>query len=204
MKEYFARFKYLYITLVVILVVTIAATAVYMTKQKAAAANKGKRMNTECLTDERVFDYADMLTDTTSAINNLLDAVCDLTDVDPYEAYKTYVMQVASYMAEREAEDSIGIMVDPFSIMIIALIVAVSYVLVNLKKQEGKRTTTASTYVERTPVMNNQVDQFMTKSVTKRKIETSSSSGGGGHSGGGGGHHVSSGGHSHGGGGRHR
>ena len=59
MKEYFARFKYLYITLVVILVVTIAATAVYMTKQKAAAANKGKRMNTECLTDERVFDYAD-------------------------------------------------------------------------------------------------------------------------------------------------
>ena len=29
MKEYFARFKYLYITLVVILVVTIAATAVY-------------------------------------------------------------------------------------------------------------------------------------------------------------------------------
>ena len=287
MKEYFARFKYLYITLVVILVVTIAATAVYMTKQKAAAANKGKRMNTECLTDERVFDYADVLTDaqeddlraliaekekevsldivlvtlnedvgssddalmeyadqfyednkfgydrpigdgviyvdnyydryvwfgttgiaenayTTSAINNLLDAVCDLTDVNPYEAYKTYVMQVASYMAEREAEDSIGIMVDPFSIMIIALIVAVSYVLVNLKKQEGKRTTTASTYVERTPVMNNQVDQFMTKSVTKRKIETSSSSGGGGHSGGGGGHHVSSGGHSHGGGGRHR
>ena len=141
---------------------------------------------------------------TTSAINNLLDAVCDLTDADPYEAYKTYVMQVAGYMAEREAEDSIGIMVDPFSIMIIALIVAVSYVLVNLKKQEGKRTTTASTYVERTPVMNNQVDQFMTKSVTKRKIETSSSSGGGGHSGGGGGHHVSSGGHSHGGGGRHR
>lgn len=63
MKEYFARFKYLYITLVVILVVTIAATAVYMTKQKAAAANKGKRMNTECLTDERVFDYADVLTD---------------------------------------------------------------------------------------------------------------------------------------------
>lgn len=234
MKEYFARFKYLYITLVVILVVTIAATAVYMTKQKAAAANKGKRMNTECLTDERVFDYADVLTDaqeddlreliaekekevsldivlvtlnedvgssddalmeyadqfyednkfgydkpigdgviyvdnyydryvwfgttgiaenayTTSAINNLLDAVCDLTDADPYEAYKTYVMQVAGYMAEREAEDSIGIMVDPFSIMIIALIVAVSYVLVNLKKQEGKRTTTASTYVERTP-----------------------------------------------------
>ena len=266
MKEYFARFKYLYITLVVILVVTIAATAVYMTKQKAAAANKGKRMNTECLTDERVFDYADVLTDaqeddlreliaekekevsldivlvtlnedvgssddalmeyadqfyednkfgydkpigdgviyvdnyydryvwfgttgiaenayTTSAINNLLDAVCDLTDANPYEAYKTYVMQVAGYMAEREAEDSIGIMVDPFSIMIIALIVAVSYVLVNLKKQEGKRTTTASTYVERTPVMNNQVDQFMTKSVTKRKIETSSSSGGGGHSG---------------------
>ena len=39
MKEYFARFKYLYITLVVILVVTIAAPAVYMTKQKAAAAN---------------------------------------------------------------------------------------------------------------------------------------------------------------------
>ena len=113
-------------------------------------------------------------------------------------------MQVAGYMAERDAEDSIGIMVDPFSIMIIALIVAVSYVLVNLKKQEGKRTTTASTYVERTPVMNNQVDQFMTKSVTKRKIETSSSSGGGGHSGGGGGHHVSSSGHSHGGGGRHR
>lgn len=288
MKEYFSRFKYLYITLVVLLVVTVAATVVYVSKQKAAEANRGKRTNTECLTDERVFDYADVLTDeqeddlraliaekekevaidivlvtlnedvgssddalmeyadqfyednkfgynkpigdgviyvdnyydryvwfgttgiaenayTTSAINNLLTDVGNQTDADPYEAYMMYVRRVAIYMAQKESEGTIGIFIDPFSILIVALLITGVYVIVNLKKQEGKRTTTASTYVEQTPVMNHQVDQFMTKSVTKRKIETSSSSGGGGHSGGGGGgHHVSSGGHSHGGGGRHR
>lgn len=83
-----------------------------------------------------------------------------------------------------------------------ATVIAFVYASANMKAPKAMVTTTATSFVhDNAPIMNNQADNFIRKSVATAVISTSS--GGSGHSGGGSyGHHTSSGGHSHGGGGR--
>jgi len=89
-------------------------------------------------------------------------------------------------------------------------VIALIYALIHLKPNKAKDTTTATTYVSGgKPVFPVRRDEFVRKSVTKVRIQTSSGSNGsrssgGSRSGGGGGSHRSSGGVRHGGGGRRR
>lgn len=135
----------------------------------------------------------------TSMINHVIDDVNDRVNDDPYEAYKSYVNNIYSYMSSgKSASDRVVI---PFyAIIIISAVVAVIYLIGNLTKNVGARTTASNTYVNGGKAkMTVMTDQFIRRSTTKRHIQRSSGGGGGG----GGGHHTSAGGHSHGGGGGH-
>lgn len=138
----------------------------------------------------------------TGMIDHLLDEVYYYIEDDPYKAYEAYIetfyQDMTDSFVDAESQKAVGI-----AALIIPLIVAVVFIILNLSGKEGKKTTSANTYVAgggnaHFPVKR---DMFLRKTTTKRHIERSSS--GGGHSGGGGGH-VSSGGHSHGGGGHSR
>lgn len=133
-------------------------------------------------------------------INRVLDAVYYGLDNGAYNAYSDYVYTVCNYMQE-EATTATGI---PFiGILVISTITALIYAFANLRQVKAKDTTQATTYVAGgRPVMNVQRDDFIRKSVVKRRIESSSS--GGSSSGGRGGSHRSSSGVRHGGGGRRR
>lgn len=135
-------------------------------------------------------------------IDHVLDAVDEYYATNPYRAYMAYIDVISSLMAEGNE----GIPFSFATVLVLPLIVALVYAMMNLSQRKAQDTTTASTYVEGgKPVMKSRADDFIRKSVVTRKIETSS---GGGHSGGssrssgGGGHHTSSSGASHGGGSR--
>lgn len=130
-------------------------------------------------------------------IDNVLYAVDKYYDTDPYRAYLAYVNMIAYLMSPRETTPL------PFMvILILPLIAALVYALVNLHQKPAKDTTTASTYVEGgKPVMKAQADELIRKNVVTRRIESSSGGGGSSRShSGGGGHHTSRSGASHGGG----
>lgn len=135
-------------------------------------------------------------------INSVVDAVDAYYATDPYRAYMAYVDRVASLMSySRSGMEPLPVP----AVVILPLIAALVYALMNLKQKAAKDTTTASTYVEGgKPVMKARADDFIRKNVVTRRIETGSSSGGrgGSHSRGGGGHHTSRSGASHGGGSR--
>ncbi len=133
-------------------------------------------------------------------INSVVDAVDAYYATDPCRAYMAYVDRVASLMSSsRRGMESFSIL----AVVILPLITALVYALVNLKQKAAKDTTTASTYVEGgKPVMKARADDFIRKNVVTRRIETGSSGGGGSRSRGGGGHHISRSGASHGGGSR--
>lgn len=136
-----------------------------------------------------------------SDLDSVYDAVDEFYATDPYRAYMAYVNKVAYLMSGgADGAKSFSFLV----VLVIPLIVALIYAVINLNQAAAKDTTTASTYVEGgKPVMRAQADDFIRKSVVTRKIETSSGSGGGGSShSGGAGHHTSRSGASHGGGGR--
>lgn len=128
-----------------------------------------------------------------SMIDNVIDKACAVVNSNPYAGYERYVNQVWSDMSSRLG---FGNLITPTTIFIVALIVTAIYLIVNLSGRKGKKTTTAETYVSATgrPMLHNAQDIFVTKHVTRRRIESSSGGGGGG-----GGH--STGGHSFGGGG---
>lgn len=132
-------------------------------------------------------------------IDNVLNAVDACYATNPYKAYMAYIDKVSSLMSE--GNESI-----PFSfaaVLVLPLIAALIYAMMNLSQKKAQDTTTASTYVEGgKPVMKARADDFIRKSVVTRRIETSSGGSGGGssRSSGGGGHHTSSSGASHGGG----
>lgn len=129
-----------------------------------------------------------------SMIDNVIDKACAVVNSDPYKGYERYVNQV---WADMSAKLGMGNLITPGAILIFALIVTAVYLIANLSGRKGKKTTTANTYVAATgqPAMRNVQDIFVTKHVTRRRIESSSGGGGGG-----GGSH-STGGHSFGGGG---
>ena len=132
----------------------------------------------------------------TSMIDHVVDEVNSRVNSDPYEAYKSYVNNIYSYMS---GHGSPGRFVIPlYAVVIVSVLVAVFYLIGNLTKNIGARTTASNTYVNGgKPKMTVMTDHFISKSETKRHIERSSGGGGGG------GHHTSAGGHSHGGGGGH-
>lgn len=141
----------------------------------------------------------------TDDIDDVLDAVDEYYDTDPYRAYLAYVNKVASLMSDGETET---VQLPFMVIFVLPLIIALVYALVNLHQKPAQDTTTASTYVEGgRPVMKGQADDFIRKSVVTRRIESSSSGRSSGSSSrsshsGGGGHHTSRSGASHGGGSR--
>ena len=134
-------------------------------------------------------------------INRVLDDIYYGLDAGEFSAYMDGIDTACRYMSVEEDDYSI-----PFgAILILPTVVALVYALANLHQKKAADTTQATTYVAGgRPVMRVQRDDFIRKSVSKRRIQTSSSSGGGSHSSGRGGSHRSSSGVSHGGGGRRR
>lgn len=125
-------------------------------------------------------------------IDSTLSLALDTVDEDPYGAYSEFVTYV-----EIDLGDSS--LIPLFFAVPIALAAAIIFFFINYGGRRGKKTITAITYVESgRPNIREQQDIFLTKTVTKRKIETSSGSSGGG------GSHTSSSGRSHGGGGHSR
>lgn len=135
--------------------------------------------------------------------NNVWRAFDAGLDVSAAEAYAKALKKVAQYSQEA-VEDDGGMPQIPWGVVVvIPVIVALIYAFSNMKQAPGKDTTSPTTYVPGgKPEMIGQRDDYLRKTVTKVKIETSSSSRGGG--GGSYGHHRSSGGFSHGGGGHRR
>lgn len=133
---------------------------------------------------------------TNSMIDHLLEKSYRWSKISPYQGYKAYVNQFYHDM------NGFGLVNVNFSVpvlLVVSLVMAVVFVVVNTGSEAGRKTTSAKTYVKGGKVkMNHREDRFIRKNVVQHRIQTNS--GGGGH-GGGGGHHVSSGGVSHGGGG---
>lgn len=131
---------------------------------------------------------------TDAMIDHVIDRACAVVNSNPYKGYERYVNQVH---AEMTSKLGLGNLITPMTIFIVALIVTAIYLIVNLSGRKGKKTTTAETYIARDaqPALHNTQDIFVTKHVTRRRIESSSGGGGGGT------RSFSSGGHSFGGGG---
>lgn len=289
MREYFRYFKWLYIVLAAAALLAVVLHAGHWALAKAADY---QRTNTECVTKERVFDNADVLTDkeeeklrsliakrekqtgcdivlvtlneplkeyaravepgviseeyvrvyaeqrwendgfgydrpdgdgvmlvdnwsreddgmihtwlcTTGRamdayyvedVDHLLDNVYRYVEKNPYRAYRTYVNDFYHDMMGWNVSH---LTVPGFVPWLAGIIAAVIFAAVNWRSKEGKKTTTATTYVAgREPVFRVSQDRFLRKTVTQRKIQTSSGGHGGGGSHGGGGGHHGGGGHS--------
>lgn len=136
----------------------------------------------------------------TTDVNEVLRAVYNKVDDNPYAAYKAYIEMVTRKMS--------GKSVGSFPVWLVVLlpaVVLISFVAWKLKSPLGKETVTVNAYVAGDgPKMREQYDRFVRKKVTQRMIPKSFGGHGvgGGHGGGGG--HISGGGVSHGGGGMRR
>ena len=126
---------------------------------------------------------------------DILDRCLDYVEDDPAYAYQYFVELVADHM---DPNYNLGDDMGAFSV-IVGLIAGMIFFLVNRGGKIGSNTVESKAYVkkQKTNVLERQ-DVFITKTVTRRKIETQNTtrSGGGGH--------ISAGGHSHGGGGHRR
>lgn len=140
-----------------------------------------------------------------SDIDQVLDAVYYGIEYGSgaYEGYRDAIQEIAFIAGGMsEVTDDGSYWGGSF---IVATVAALIYIFAKLRNKEGKKTVTASTYLEGSPVTNVREDRFIRKVVTRRHIpRQSSSSRGGSRSSGGGGVHRSSGGVRHGGGGRRR
>ncbi len=127
-------------------------------------------------------------------IDLILDKCLDYVEDAPAYAYGYFVELVADHLAPNSNPgESLGGGIS----VLVGLAAGVIFFFVNFGGKKGKKTVESRTYVKsgRANVRERQ-DIFITKTVTRRKIETQSSGGGGGH--------ISAGGHSHGGGGHRR
>lgn len=131
-----------------------------------------------------------------SMIDRVIDRVCAVVNSNPYSGYERYVNQVGDDMSSKLGLGN-GNLITPMATLLVAFFVTLIYLITNLSGRKGKKTTTPETYVSSggQPALHNAQDIFVTKHVSRRRIETSSGGGGGG-----GGSH-STGGHSFGGGG---
>lgn len=133
-----------------------------------------------------------------SMISALMDAFIEEVQVDPASGYEVFVDMVAREMGQDEGMDD-DLLLPWWMVLIIAGAAALIFFFMNYGGRKGKKTVAATTYVKNgRPDMRIKEDQFLTKTVTRRRIPKSS--GGGGRGGG----HVSAGGHRHGGGGGRR
>ena len=97
MKEYFHYFKWLYIALGVLLLIL---AGISISQWSAAKIAYYDRTNTECTTTERVFDYADVLTDRQEEKLRKLIAKrekqtgCDIILITLEESLKDYAREI--------------------------------------------------------------------------------------------------------------
>ena len=136
----------------------------------------------------------------TYEIDRILNRVDRYYENNPYKAYSEFIDVLESELHQRGRAPLPWLLV-----ILVPIIVTIGYSRTNMSQYKQKDTTPVNAYVlGGNPIMKGQRDEFIRKSVTSRRIETSSGGGGsrGGHSGGGGGggHHHSSSGASHGGG----
>lgn len=130
-------------------------------------------------------------------IDQVLYAVDEYYDTDPYRAYRAYVKEVGKRMG-----NSLSLPFSWVTVFLLPVIIAFCYAVSGSSQKKAGNTVAVNAYVAGgKPELNGKEDEFIRKSVVTRKIESSSSgrSGGGSRSGGGG-HHRSSSGASHGGG----
>lgn len=131
----------------------------------------------------------------TDTVEFILDMALDYVEDDPAYAYTYLVELVADYM---DPTSTLGSELGGGISVLVGLITGLIFFLVNRGGKKGKKTVESKAYVKSgTANILERQDVFITKTVTRRKIETQSSSGGGGG-------HISAGGHSHGGGGHRR
>ena len=131
----------------------------------------------------------------TEDVEFILDMCLDYVEDDPAYAYGYFVELIADYM---DPNSNLGEDLGGGISVVIGLVAGLIFFFANFGGKKGKKTVETRTYVKsgRADVRERQ-DIFITKTMTRRKIETQTrSSGGGGH--------VSAGGHSHGGGGHRR
>lgn len=126
--------------------------------------------------------------DSQFVIDLMMDGFIEVVQVDPYSGYEYFVE-----MAEDEFRPGGGaVQIPGFLIPVAAAIVALIFFFANYGGRKGRKTVEVTTYVRgQRPNIRVKEDQFLTKTVTKRKIQTSSGSSGGG---GGGGARISRGG----------
>lgn len=130
---------------------------------------------------------------TTDDCEFILDMALDFVEDDPAYAYGYLVELVADHLNPNTSlGDALGGGISVF----VGLVAGVIFFFANFGGKKGKKTVETRTYVKsgRADVRERQ-DVFITKTMTRRKIETQTRSGGG---------HVSAGGHRHGGGGHRR
>lgn len=132
---------------------------------------------------------------TTRDSENILDRALDYVDENPAYAYGYLVELIEKHMNTnvRLGEDLGG----GISVLV-GLVAGLIFFFVNFGGKKGKKTVQTRTYVKsgNADIIERQ-DIFLTKTISRRKIETQTRSGGGGG-------HISAGGHSHGGGGHRR
>lgn len=134
-------------------------------------------------------------------VENVLYAVDDYYDTNPYKAYKAYIDAVCDCLDGGTRQTGRFYMLGA---LLFSVVAAAIYAASHLGKNKVRDDVPVNAYVPGgRPVMRYKGDDFIRKSVVKRHIETGGGGGGGSHrsSGGGGGHHTSRSGASHGGGG---
>ena len=105
MREYFRYFKWLYIVLGVMILVYAVISGSHWVISMAANC---KRTNTQCTTEERVFDYGDVLTDKEEdQLRSLIarrqkQTGCDIVLITLNESLKDYAREIESYVAYDE------------------------------------------------------------------------------------------------------
>ncbi|MBD5457936.1 MAG: TPM domain-containing protein [Lachnospiraceae bacterium] len=97
MKEYFKYFRWIFITIAALAVIL---AAIKGAQGLAAMAGGHERTNTKCKTEQRVFDYADVLTDREEKKLEELIAKrekqtgCDIVLVTLYESLEEYAREI--------------------------------------------------------------------------------------------------------------
>lgn len=137
----------------------------------------------------------------------VLDQMTYYIDSQPCKAYQRALKKLADYGNSSQIFGAGAKGPGVTMALLFSTISALCYALINLRQTIARDTTTPTSYVRNgRPVINSASDDFIRKSVSSHRIQSSSSGGGSrSHSGGGSyGSHRSSGGHSHGGGGRRR
>lgn len=125
----------------------------------------------------------------------ILDMALDYVEDDPAYAYGYLVDLMEDYL---NPNTKLGEGLGGGISVLIGLVAGVIFFFANFGGKKGKKTIQTRTYVksQNADVVERQ-DIFLTKTMSRRRIETQTRSGGGGG-------HISAGGHSHGGGGHRR